>query len=116
TKSYLDSSNGKRPLSFVSAIQGMIVSGRNKLSRVPARINEQRREVVDMDHVIEEGSKEWELTLVGYFVGLKMGYKEIPSHPRRMWRAHQLVEIIINESGLYFLEFKIEKGMNFILK
>ncbi|GJS84798.1 zinc knuckle CX2CX4HX4C containing protein [Tanacetum coccineum] len=56
------------------------------------------------------------MTLVGYFVGLKMSHKEILGHLRRMWRAYQLDEVIINDYGLYFLKFKSDEGMQYILE
>ncbi|GKA59322.1 RNA-directed DNA polymerase, eukaryota, reverse transcriptase zinc-binding domain protein [Tanacetum coccineum] len=64
----------------------------------------------------EEGSKKWDLTLVGYFVGLKMSYAEISGHLRRMWRTRDLAEIITNECGLYFLKFRSIEGMNYVLE
>ncbi|GJY45934.1 zinc knuckle CX2CX4HX4C containing protein [Tanacetum coccineum] len=96
----------------------MSKSGNNKLKLIPGRINELGKEVVDMDPVIEEGSKAWVMTLVGYFVGLKMSHREILGHLRRMWRAYHLwiCIIIMNECGLYFFKFKSDEGMQFVLE
>ena len=69
-----------------------------------------------MDPIVQEGSKKWDLTLVGYFVGLKMNYNEISGHLRRMWRSYQLAEIISNECGLLFIKFRSVEGMNFVLE
>ncbi|GJV66510.1 RNA-directed DNA polymerase, eukaryota, reverse transcriptase zinc-binding domain protein, partial [Tanacetum coccineum] len=112
----LDSASVRKPMSFVSTMQGMATSGSNKLSKIPVRVNEKGNNVVDMDPLLEEGSKKWDLTLVGYFVGLKMSYAEISGHLRRMWRAHQLAEIITNECGLYFLKFRSVEGKNYVLE
>ncbi|PWA99170.1 hypothetical protein CTI12_AA010980 [Artemisia annua] len=43
-----------KDVSFASAFKGLTGYGNNKLTKVPVRINEQGREVVDMDPVIEE--------------------------------------------------------------
>nr|GEV32451.1 hypothetical protein [Tanacetum cinerariifolium] len=91
--------------------KGMAASGSNKLSRIPVRVNEKGNNVVDMDPLLEEGSKKWDLTLVGYFVGLKMSYAEISGHLRRMWRTHQLAEIITNDCGLYFIKFRLASSL-----
>ncbi|GJZ20364.1 hypothetical protein Tco_0556954, partial [Tanacetum coccineum] len=104
-----DSVNGKRPMSFISTIQGMNANGNNKLSRILVMVNEKGKNVVDMDPVLEEGSNKWDLTLVGYFARLKMSYGEILEHLRRMWRSHQFAEVITNECGLYFLKFRSVK-------
>nr|GEV11384.1 zinc knuckle CX2CX4HX4C [Tanacetum cinerariifolium] len=112
----LDSANGMMPKSFISTTQGMSDNGNNKLSKIPVRVNEKGNKVMDMDPLLEEGSKRWDLTLVEYFVRLKMCYSEIVRHLRRMWRTHQLGEIITNEYGLYFLKFRSVKGMNFVLE
>ncbi|GJY64612.1 zinc knuckle CX2CX4HX4C containing protein [Tanacetum coccineum] len=111
-----ENGDGRKASSFVNAVQGMSKSGNNKLKLIPGRINELGKEVVDMDPVIEEGSKAWVMTLVGYFVGLKMSHREILGHLRRMWRAYHLDEIIMNECGLYFFKFKSDEGMQFVLE
>ncbi|GKC57481.1 zinc knuckle CX2CX4HX4C containing protein [Tanacetum coccineum] len=111
-----DGTNGRKPLSFISAIQGISFSGSNKLSRIPMRMKDKGENVADMDPVIEEGSKRWDITLVGYFVGLKLSYYEISGHLRRMWRSYHLTEIITNDSVLYFLKFRLEEELNFVLE
>ncbi|GJZ67450.1 RNA-directed DNA polymerase, eukaryota, reverse transcriptase zinc-binding domain protein [Tanacetum coccineum] len=112
----MEDGNERRPTSFVNVFQGISGNGSNKLVRVPVKVNDQGREVVVMDPVVEEGSKKWDLTLVRYFVGLKMGYYEISGHLKRMWISHQLAEIITNDCGLYFLKFRSLEGMNFVLE
>nr|GEV70328.1 hypothetical protein [Tanacetum cinerariifolium] len=89
----------RRTSSFVNVVQGMRSSGNNKLKRIPVTTNELGKKVVNLDHVLEEGSKAWVRTLVGYFVGLKMSHREILGHLRRMWRDYNLGEGIMNDSG-----------------
>ncbi|GJQ91234.1 RNA-directed DNA polymerase, eukaryota, reverse transcriptase zinc-binding domain protein [Tanacetum coccineum] len=46
-----------------------------------------------------------------------MGHREILGHLRRMWRPFQLESVIMNEGGLYFLNFNSKEGiMNVIEK
>ncbi|GJZ43289.1 hypothetical protein Tco_0590544 [Tanacetum coccineum] len=48
-----DSTNGKKPLSFINDIQGMSSSRSNKLSRIPVKMNDKGENVVDIDPIIE---------------------------------------------------------------
>ncbi|GKF14440.1 hypothetical protein Tco_0055902 [Tanacetum coccineum] len=84
----------------VDEIMGMNQYGNNKLKLIPGRINDKGRHVADMDPLLEEGSKAWGMTLMGYFVGMRMSHREILGHLRRMWRAYHLGEVIMNECGL----------------
>ncbi|GJR74220.1 hypothetical protein Tco_0086585 [Tanacetum coccineum] len=100
---------GMKHVSFINVVQGVNKSGSNKLRLIPVCMNDQGKRVMDMDPFIKKGSKNWSMTLVGYFVGLKMSHKEILGHLRRMWRAYQLDEVIMNDCGLYFLKFKSDE-------
>ncbi|GJS99566.1 hypothetical protein Tco_0820736, partial [Tanacetum coccineum] len=100
---------GKKHVSFVNVVQGLSKFGNNKLKLILVCMNDQGKRVVDVDPLVEKGSKNWNMTLVGYFVGLKMSHREIIGHLRRMWRAYHLDEVIMNDCGLYFLKFKSDK-------
>ncbi|GKD71309.1 hypothetical protein Tco_1325399 [Tanacetum coccineum] len=99
----------KKSVSFVKAVQGIKGSGNNKLRRIPVSIDESGKERVDMDPLIEEGSKSWGMTLVGYFVGLRMSYREIIGHLRRMWRAYHLRPWLVDGKSLFIQKW--EAGM-----
>ncbi|GJU49344.1 putative nucleotidyltransferase, ribonuclease H [Tanacetum coccineum] len=88
-----ENSSFKKVVSFSNAGQGTNFMGDNKLKLVPCTTKEGRK-VMDMDPIIEEGSKKWGLTVAGHFIGFKMSYKEIIGHLKRMWRPYQLDEII----------------------
>ena len=60
----------KKSVSFAEAVQGLKANGDNKLKFIHVSVNELGKSFVDLDHVIEEGSKLWNRTLVGYFVGM----------------------------------------------
>ncbi|GJY35034.1 zinc knuckle CX2CX4HX4C containing protein [Tanacetum coccineum] len=51
---------------------------RNKVSRIPIRVNKDGNKVVDMDHVLEDGSKRWDLTLVGSVEGMNFVLENRP--------------------------------------
>nr|GEV96376.1 hypothetical protein [Tanacetum cinerariifolium] len=68
---------GMKHVSFINAVQGANKASSNKLKLVSVCVNDQGKRVVDMDPLIEKGSKNWSMTLVGYFVRLKMSHREI---------------------------------------
>lgn len=103
-------------MSFAEAVQGLKANGENKLKFIPISVNELAKSFVDLDPVIEEGSKLWNRTLVGYFVSMQLSYREIMGHLKRMWRDYNLEDIIVNECGLYFLKFNAEEGMQVVLE
>ncbi|GKF26821.1 RNA-directed DNA polymerase, eukaryota, reverse transcriptase zinc-binding domain protein [Tanacetum coccineum] len=69
-----------------------------------------------MDSVIEDASTKWNMTVIGHFVGYRMSYREIMGNLRRMWRSCQFVDIIMNNSGLYFSKFKSHDGMQAVIE
>nr|GEU71771.1 hypothetical protein [Tanacetum cinerariifolium] len=71
---------------------GLSHNDSNNLKLISGRINELQKEVVDLDLIIVNGSKAWFMTLVGYFVGMRMSHKEIVGHLRKKWRTHHLDE------------------------
>lgn len=99
----VNSSNTK-PLSFSNTVNGMNYIGSNRLKLFPCSKNDEGRMVLELDLIIEEGSKKWDMTTVGYFVGFKMSYRELIGHLKRMWREFHLEDVIVNESGLYFFQ------------
>ncbi|GJT90935.1 zinc knuckle CX2CX4HX4C containing protein [Tanacetum coccineum] len=96
-----DKNKIRSSVSFANVAQGMANSG-NKL--------------IDLDLNVKEVSNKWELTIIGYFVGMKMGYREILGHLRRMWRMYDLDKIIVLENGLYYFKFSSEEGMQTVIE
>ncbi|GJY57634.1 RNA-directed DNA polymerase, eukaryota, reverse transcriptase zinc-binding domain protein [Tanacetum coccineum] len=90
-----DSGSVKKLSSFINVVQGLSNGGSNKLNTFPVIVNDKGKFVADLDPIIEKGSKNRSMTLVGYFVGLKMSYREIMGHLRRMWIAYHLGEVKI---------------------
>ena len=53
-----------KSMSFAKAVQGLSQNGCNKIRLVPVSVNELGTKFVDLDPVVEEGSKLWAKTLV----------------------------------------------------
>ncbi|GKB86604.1 hypothetical protein Tco_0958876 [Tanacetum coccineum] len=63
-----------RKVSYAKIVSNNILD--NKLDLIPTEINVDGIEVVIFDEeIVNEGSKKWELTVCGYFVGYKMSYQ-----------------------------------------
>ncbi|GJV44787.1 RNA-directed DNA polymerase, eukaryota, reverse transcriptase zinc-binding domain protein [Tanacetum coccineum] len=79
----------------------------NKLNLILTEINEEGIEVVIFDEeIVSEGSKKWELTVCGYFVGYKMSYQELRYNLFRMWGKFGLKSIISNGNGVFLFKFR----------
>nr|GEV32846.1 hypothetical protein [Tanacetum cinerariifolium] len=108
----------KKRVSFVNVVQGIRGNRNNKLRRIAVSIDESMKKRVYIDLLIEEGSKSRGMTLVGYFMGLRISYKEIIGHLRRIkwimacgWEA-----IIHSEVGSWcvYAEARTFKGSQVI--
>nr|GEY05018.1 hypothetical protein [Tanacetum cinerariifolium] len=88
----------------------------NKLILIPTEIGNDGAEVVIFDdEIVREGSKKWEFTVCGYFVGYKMSYQELKYNLFRMWGKYGLREIIPNGNGVFLFKFRNEEGINHII-
>ena len=88
----------------------------NKLHYVPPSVIGEGREVVKMDAVLEEGCKKWGNTVVGFFVGFRMNYRDLVFHLKRMWRLYQLDQVFMNQNGMCFFSFKSKDGMEQVIE
>jgi len=62
--------------------------------------------IVDIpDCVISEGAREWDTTLVGYFLGRRLPYSLVSNSAHRMWDKFGLYEILATDSGYFFFKF-----------
>ncbi|GKA13641.1 RNA-directed DNA polymerase, eukaryota, reverse transcriptase zinc-binding domain protein, partial [Tanacetum coccineum] len=88
----------------------------NKLMTVPTDIDEFGNEFVVFDEeLINDGSRRWQLTLCGFFVGFKMRINELRYNVRRMWSRYGLKEVIENDCCMVFFKFHHEEGMNYVV-
>ena len=84
----------------------------NKLCHIPTSISENGIEIVIFDEeIVMEGSKKWEHTPCGYFVGYKMYAQEINYHLFRMWGKYGLKSIQNIGNGTFVFKFKDEQGL-----
>lgn len=87
-------------MSYASVAKQSSEEVKNKLKFVPTVLTEVRKEVVVFyEKLVNIGSKMWQLTLCGYFVGHKMSLPQIRYHLRRMWGEFGLKEVIDNSNG-----------------
>ncbi|GJZ53384.1 RNA-directed DNA polymerase, eukaryota, reverse transcriptase zinc-binding domain protein [Tanacetum coccineum] len=98
----------------------IVSSGNDDLSKelnyIPTGINENGDEVVIFkEELVREGSKKWQLTICGQFVGCNMPIGELKYNLKRMWGRHGLAEIIAEGNDLRVFKFKNAKGMNYVL-
>lgn len=98
-----DVTNDKTPkTSYADMTKSNTDSFNNKLSHIPTSIIEDGIEVVIFDEdIVTEGSKKWELTACGYFVGYKMYAQEINYLLFRMWGRHRLKSIMDIGNGTF---------------
>ncbi|GKE79467.1 RNA-directed DNA polymerase, eukaryota, reverse transcriptase zinc-binding domain protein, partial [Tanacetum coccineum] len=77
-------------------------NGNNKLCHVPTVINENGQEfVIFDDELVKEGSKKWEMSACGYFIGYRMSIQELSYHLYRMWGKFGLRHILNNGNGIF---------------
>ncbi|GJU84848.1 RNA-directed DNA polymerase, eukaryota, reverse transcriptase zinc-binding domain protein [Tanacetum coccineum] len=98
----------------------IVSNGNDELSKeliyIPTRINENGDEVVIFEEeLVKEGSKKWQLTICGHFVGCNMPLGELKYNLRRMWGRHGLFEIIADGSDMRIFKFNNAEGMNYVI-
>ncbi|GJY27864.1 zinc knuckle CX2CX4HX4C containing protein [Tanacetum coccineum] len=81
--------------SFTATVSKNIIKYDRNLYCIPTEIDENVIEVVVFyDVMVVEGSKKWELTLCGYFMGYKMTVNELRYNLRRMWGRYGFKDIV----------------------
>ncbi|GJS73131.1 RNA-directed DNA polymerase, eukaryota, reverse transcriptase zinc-binding domain protein [Tanacetum coccineum] len=88
-----------------------IESDDNKLEHIPTVLNENGQEFVIFDEdFMKEGSKKWEMSACGYFVGYRMTIQELRYHLYRMWSKFGLKHILNNGNGVFVFKFDNKQG------
>ncbi|GJZ36455.1 hypothetical protein Tco_0582646 [Tanacetum coccineum] len=83
-----------------------VANNDNKLEHIPTVLNENGQEFVIFDEeIVTEGSKNWELSACGYFVGYRMSIQELGYHLYRMWSKFGLKHILNNGNGVFVFKF-----------
>ncbi|GJZ55586.1 zinc knuckle CX2CX4HX4C containing protein [Tanacetum coccineum] len=87
--------------SFIEAVFGSLNVTDRSLECIPIELDDNGVEVVVFDEImVAEGSKRWELTLCGFFVGYKMSVNELRYNLRRMWSRFGFKDIVDYNNGL----------------
>ncbi|GJY05164.1 RNA-directed DNA polymerase, eukaryota, reverse transcriptase zinc-binding domain protein [Tanacetum coccineum] len=72
--------------------------------------------VIFEEDLVQLGSEKWNLTICGYFVGMKMSYYELKYNLVRMWSKYGLAEIFNTSNDVFCFKFRQEQGMKFVLE
>ncbi|GKA88533.1 RNA-directed DNA polymerase, eukaryota, reverse transcriptase zinc-binding domain protein [Tanacetum coccineum] len=89
----------------------------NKLTLIPTKVGDDGVEVVIFDdEIVKEGSKKWELTVCGYFVGYKMSYQELSYNLYKMWGKFGLKHVMPNGNGVSYSSLKIRKVIQSVIE
>nr|GEY28841.1 hypothetical protein [Tanacetum cinerariifolium] len=84
----------KNNMSYVKATNKLVNLIKNKLINIPTDTDDGRNEFMVFDEeLVNEGSKRWQLTLCGFFVGFKMKITELRYNVRRMWSRYGLKDV-----------------------
>ncbi|GJY29500.1 zinc knuckle CX2CX4HX4C containing protein [Tanacetum coccineum] len=98
---------------FVEATVQNMMECDKTLECIPTKIYENGVEVIMFDDsMVAEGSKRWDLTLCGFFVGHRMSVNELRYNLRRMWSKYGFKDIVDCHNGVFFMKFHHEEGLN----
>ncbi|KAL0291249.1 UNVERIFIED_CONTAM: Retrovirus-related Pol polyprotein from type-2 retrotransposable element R2DM [Sesamum radiatum] len=89
-------------------------STRKTLSYVSPSIQNGEIVVRPSIDVVREGSRRWDNTAVGYFLGRKPYYHHLNEYVRSVWPAIKMVTATSN--GFYFFQFKTEIAMEEVIE
>ncbi|GJU33568.1 RNA-directed DNA polymerase, eukaryota, reverse transcriptase zinc-binding domain protein [Tanacetum coccineum] len=84
---------------------------------LPTVINEIGQEfVIFDDELVMEGSKKWEMSACGYFVGYRMSMQELSYHLYRMWGNFSLKHILNNDNDIFVFKFNNAQGLQTVIE
>ena len=77
----------------------------------------QKNVIIKMPKAITEvGSREWDNTLVGYFIGRKLPYSLIKNATSKLWSKAGLVDMLATDSGYFFFKFSSQAESEAVLE
>ncbi|GKD31229.1 RNA-directed DNA polymerase, eukaryota, reverse transcriptase zinc-binding domain protein [Tanacetum coccineum] len=65
---------------------------------------------------VELGSRNWQNTLCGYFVGCNMVLSELRYNVKRMWSKCGLRDVLPHSNGVFLFKFAKNEGLQFVLE
>lgn len=114
----------QRRSSYASALRGhakpSFLPGKSLDTPIPLnyiRPSEEggRVRVVPPKGITVAGCKEWEKTLVGYFIGPRLHYPLVSAIAHKLWDAVGLEEVLSSENGFFFFKFGQMEALELIL-
>ncbi|GJY17725.1 G-type lectin S-receptor-like serine/threonine-protein kinase [Tanacetum coccineum] len=72
--------------------------------------------VIFDEEIVTEGSKKWELSACGYFVGYRMSIQELRYHIYRMWSKFRLKHVLNNGNGVFVFKFDNKQGIQSVIE
>ena len=66
--------------------------------------------------VIEDGSKDWSNSLVGYFIGSKLPFSAVNTIARKIWSNDSLMDVLAHNRGFFFFHFSSDAGADAVLE
>ena len=63
-----------------------------------------------------EGKKDWESTLVGYFIGKNLPHSLVTSSTERLWENFGFFDTLATDNGFYFFTFSNEANKDAVLE
>ncbi|GJT82248.1 RNA-directed DNA polymerase, eukaryota [Tanacetum coccineum] len=68
------------------------------------------------DELVMEGSKKWEMSACGYFVGYRMYMQELNYHLYRMWKKFGLKHTLNNGNAIFVFKFNNSQGLQIVIE
>ena len=68
------------------------------------------------NELISEGSKAWDNTLIGYFIGKKLPFSLVKNFYSKLWDKAGLCDIFAIELGYFFFKFSTKEESEAVLE
>ena len=76
-----------------------------KLTYMKPLDHSQRHIIRVPKEIVAQGSRKWEHTLVGHFIGKRLPYSLVKNATTRMWNKMGLEDMLATDSGYFFFKF-----------
>ena len=72
--------------------------------------------VIFDEEIVAKGSKKWNLTVCGQFIGCSVNENELRYHVRRMWSKYGLIDVQVDRKGVCYFKFKNKEGLGKVIE
>ena len=66
--------------------------------------------------VVDDGSKDWSNSLVGYFIRSKLPFSAVSTIAKKIWTKDGLSDVLAHNRGFFFFCFSSDAGADAILE